>query len=212
MTARPTADLLLHWSPRSPFVRKVLIAAHELGLSDRFRTVRTLVHPEMPNETLLADNPLSKLPTLVLADGTPVYDSRVICEYLDGLVGAPKLFPSTNPNRLSALRDQALGDGVLDLALVWLVERVRPEGQRNDKLIAACRRKLLAVLDRLETDIATIAQRPFDIGHLSLGAALLYLDFRFAPEAWREGRPTLAAWHATFAARPSVVANPAVDD
>jgi glutathione S-transferase len=79
-------------------------------------------------------------------------------------------------------------------------------------IIAALRRKLAASLNRLEKDIGTIAARPLDIGHVSLGAALLYLDFRFAAEAWREQRPTLADWHAEFAARPSVLANPAIDD
>lgn len=212
MNALPTQDMLLHWSPRSPFVRKVLIAAHELGLTERLRRVRTVVHPETPHEGLLADNPLSKLPTLVLADGTAIYDSRVICEYLDRLNGSPSLFPQDDGLRLAALRDQALGDGLLDIALLWLLERVEPEERRNAKLIAAFQTKLTASLDYLEASIAAIARRPFDIGQLSIGSALLYLDFRFAAAAWREGRPALAAWHATFCARPSVLANPAADD
>jgi len=213
MTERtPQASMLLHWSPRSPFVRKVLIAAHERGLQDSFRTVRSIVHPEVPHEELMADNPLSKLPTLVLADGSALYDSRVICEFFDTIGQGPSLFPASGPARVGALRDQALGDGIMDFALVWLLERARPEVMRSTKLIDACHLKLRAVLNRLERDIGTIAARPFDIGHLSLGAALLYLDFRFAAEGWREGRPALADWQARFAARPSVIANPAADD
>jgi glutathione S-transferase len=207
-----SARMLLHWSPRSPFVRKLLIAAEERGLRERLDCVRTVVHPEAPHEGLLADNPLSKLPTLVLADGTSLYDSRVICEYFDTLGTAPRLFPQEGAARFAALRDQSLGDGILDFALVWLVERAKAPQQQSAAMIAACHRKLTACLDRLETDIGVIDQRPFDIGHLSLGAALLYLDFRFGAENWRANRPALTAWHASFAARPSVIANPAVDD
>lgn len=203
--------MILHWSPRSPFVRKVLIAAHERGLAHRFERVRTIVHPEAPHDGLFADNPLNKLPTLVLEDGSALYDSRVICEYLDTLGVAPPLFPGT-PNRFAALRDQALGDGILDFALIWLLERAKPEVQQSSRLIAAFQRKLAVSLDGLERDIGAIAARPFDIGHVSLGAALLYLDFRFAADPWRERRPALAAWHAEFAARPSVLANPTIDD
>src|SRR6187431_1732998 len=103
-------DMLLHWSPRSPFVRKVMIAAHECGLADRIETVRTVVAATEPNIGLMKENPQSRLPTLRLADGTVVYDSPVICEYFDMLSGG-KLFPQTFPERLVALRRQSLGDG-----------------------------------------------------------------------------------------------------
>jgi glutathione S-transferase len=202
----------LHWSPRSPFVRKVMIAAHELGLTDGLDCVRTVVHPLKPHEGLIADNPLIKLPTLVLDDGTPVYDSRVICEYLDTLSDRVTLFPAAFPARLAALRDQALGDGLMDVALLWLMERVGPPDDQRKAMIAAFARKTDATLDRMEADIATIAARPFDIGQLTIGVSLLYLDFRFSALAWRETRPRLAAWHETFAQRPSVLANPARDD
>ena len=104
----------LHWSPRSPFVRKVMIAAHELGLMDRLTCVRTVAASTKPHAELMRDNPLSKIPTLVLDDGTVLYDSRVICEYLDTLGPAAKLFPSSGPVRMLALRRQALGDGFPD--------------------------------------------------------------------------------------------------
>ena len=101
----------LHWSPRSPFVRKVMIAAHERGLVDRIVCVRTIAAMTKPHAELMADNPLSKIPTLVLDDGLVLYDSPVICEYLDGIGGAPKLFPAEPAARFEALRRQALGDG-----------------------------------------------------------------------------------------------------
>jgi len=105
----------LHWSPRSPYVRKVMIVAHELGLTDRIETMRTVVGGTTPHVALMRENPLGKIPTLVLEDGSVLYDSPVICEYLDTLHDAPKLFPSW-PERLLALRRLALGDGMLDIA------------------------------------------------------------------------------------------------
>src|SRR6516164_1899259 len=101
----------LHWSPRSPFVRKVMIVAHEAGLVDRLTLVRTVAASTKPHPELMRDNPLSKIPTLVLDDGTALYDSPVICEYLDRMDGDPKLFPQHGRARIVALRRQALGDG-----------------------------------------------------------------------------------------------------
>src|SRR5436189_2219647 len=115
----------LHWSPRSPFVRKVMIAAHELGLIDRLTCVRTVAATTRPHEALMEENPLSKIPTLVLDDGTVLYDSPVICEYLDGLHSGTKLFPPDARARMTALRRQALGDGVLDFLLLLRDERAR---------------------------------------------------------------------------------------
>ena len=116
----------LHWSPRSPFVRKVMIVAHELGLADRLDCVRTVVATTKPHAVLMEENPLSKIPTLVLDDGTVIYDSPVICEYLDQLHDGPKLIPAALPERMTALRRQALGDGFLDFLLLWRNERERP--------------------------------------------------------------------------------------
>ena len=114
---RPGARMKLHWSPRSPFVRKVMVAAHELGLADRIDRVRTVVRMIQPNADLLPDNPLSKIPTLVLADGTVLFDSVVICEYLDALAGGGTLFPPSGPERWTALARHALANGLLFLAI-----------------------------------------------------------------------------------------------
>jgi glutathione S-transferase len=202
----------LHWSPRSPFVRKVMIMLHEIGLQDRVTCVRTVASPRKAHEELMDDNPLSKLPTLVLDDGTPVYDSHVICEYLDTLHSGARFFPAAWPERLIALRHAALGDGLLDIGLFWLIERQRGEGMQSAELVTACRRKVERVLERLERDIAMLTGRPFDIGHLTVGVALGYLDFRYPFLDWRNGHPALTAWHAGFLARPSVQASPVVDD
>ncbi|MGC1407794.1 MAG: glutathione S-transferase [Acetobacteraceae bacterium] len=201
----------LHWSPRSPYVRKVMIVAHELGLTDRIETVRTVVGGTIPHRELMRENPLGKIPTLVLEDGTIIYDSPVICEYLDTLHDGPKLYPAW-PERLTALRRLALGDGMLDIALPWLGERFRPAEKQSEPHMALWQGKLHACVDALEQEADALAAGPLTIGHIAIGNALSYLDFRFSELLWRDGHPRLAAWHATFDARPSVVANPPVDD
>ena len=117
----------LHWSPRSPFVRKVMIVAHERELIDRVDCVRTVAAMTTPHAELMRDNPLSKIPTLVLDDGTALYDSPVICEYLDALDDKPQLFPLDRKPRMLALRRQALGDGFLDLLVLARNERLRQQ-------------------------------------------------------------------------------------
>jgi len=201
---------LLHWSPRSPYVRKVMVALHEKGLAGQVGTVRTHADPMIPHEGLMALNPLSKIPTLELEDGRVLFDSHVICHWADqnGISG-PILFPG-DP---MAERDEALGTGLLDIALPWLVEeRMRPVALRSPQMITVYRAKLNRVADWLEDHAPALMARPYDIGHLSIGVALCYLDFRFDAENWREGRPALAEWHAGFCARPSVVATGFRDD
>jgi len=200
----------LHWSPRSPVVRKVMIVAHERGLIDRISCVRTVAATAKPHAELMKDNPLSKIPTLVLADGTVIYDSPVICEYLDSLGDAPKLFPAEPGARLTALRRQALGDGFLDMMVLLRDERARQHPSDAHKASAAARKA--AVLISLEQEADALAATPFGIGHIAIGCALSYLDFRYADEDWRKAHPRIAGWHGTFAARPSVRATEPVDD
>src|SRR5690349_496535 len=155
--ASPESRMRLHWSPRSPFVRKVMLAAHELGLTDRIERVRTVVRMTRPNPDLLPDNPLSKIPTLVLADGTVLIDSVVICEYLDALAGSGILFPPSGRERWTALARHALGNGLLDILILWRNERDKPQGKQLPELLASFALKTRATLDRLEhgaTDLA----------------------------------------------------------
>ena len=200
----------LHWSPRSPFVRKVMIVAHERGLADRITCVRTIAATAKPHAELMKDNPLSKIPTLVLDDGAVLYDSPVICEYLDGLDGAPKLFPRSGKARMTALRRQALGDGFLEMMVLLRDERMR-ETPSNRHIASTAVRKA-AILDSLEREAEALTRTPFGIGHIAIGCALSYLDFRFSDEDWRQGHLHIANWHAAFAARPSVHATLPVDD
>jgi glutathione S-transferase len=200
----------LHWSPRSPFVRKVMVFAHETGLTDRLTCVRTVVAMRAPNAALLPDNPLGKIPTLVLDDGTALFDSRVICEYLDILHGGSRLFPQDAGVRWTALRHQALGDGLMDFLLLWRHERERPSPSQS--LLDAFRTKYHATLTALEGEAATLERMPFGIGHIAIGCGLSYLDFRFADFNWREDYPRIATWYASFAMRPSVRITQVVED
>jgi glutathione S-transferase len=149
---------------------------------------------------------------LVLDDGTAVFDSRVICEYLDGLHDGSKLFPRAAKARLLALRHQALGDGILDICLMRLTERLKPEERRTPAIIASNERKAGAAVDRLEAEVEALESRPFDIGHVAIGTALGYLDFRSEDDQWRDGHAQLAAWHEKFQERPSVLSCPISDD
>lgn len=200
----------LHWSPRSPFVRKVMIVAHERGLTGRITRMRTVAAAAKPHADLMNDNPLSKIPTLVLDDGTVLYDSPVICEYFDTLGDGQKLFPADPGARLTALRRQALGDGFLDMMVLLRDERARQHPSVTHLASTATRKA--ALLKSLEREAGGLDAAPFGIGHVAIGCALSYLDFRYADEDWRKDHPRIAAWHSTFAARPAVRATEPVDD
>jgi glutathione S-transferase len=195
--------MTLHWSPRSPYVRKVMVAAHEMGLADRLNCVRTVVGGTTPHLELMQENPLGKIPTLVLEDGTILFDSPVVCEYLDTLHAGPKLYPAVGPERFTALRRHALGSGMIDMGLLLLGERFRPEERRSQPHMDIWTLKLRTSVAALEHEADELAASPFTIGHVAIGVALSYLDFRFGAMQWREGHPNLAAWYATFNARPS---------
>jgi glutathione S-transferase len=199
----------LHWSPRSPFVRKVMVAAHELGLAERITTVRTVVAMTKPNPALLPENPIGKIPTLVTEDGTVLYDSLVICEYLDSLGPAPRLVPTMGPPRWTELRRHALANGLLDLLILWRNERER--AAPDPSLLDAFALKTRVALDALEGEVEAIGAGPVGLAAITVGVLGGYLDFRFGDLGWRQGRPRLAAWHAEFASRPSMGATAVVD-
>lgn len=194
----------LLYSPTSPYVRKVVVCAAEMGLSDRIELV-----PSGPQNAaeLRQDNPLGKVPALVTDTGEALYDSPVICEYLDSLHDGETLFPATGEARWRALRVQALGDGVLDAALLVVMEGRRPEeSERSPGFVEFQKRKIGDALDALEGDAGELGAA-FDIGAVTVGCALGYLDFRLGEDGWRTGRPGLAASYEDIAKRPSMVAS-----
>jgi glutathione S-transferase len=200
----------LFWSSRSPFVRKVMVAAHEVGIAGRIRSERVVVAANKPNADVMAVNPLNKIPTLVLDDGTALYDSRVICEYFDTLHEGAKLFPADRGARWAALRRQALGDGLMEASVLRVGEQARPREAQSETHLAAYRLKIVKTLDVLEAEAEGLAV-PISIGHIAIGCALAHLDFRFAADDWRTGRAKLATWYASFARRPSRQATEYVD-
>lgn len=189
----------------SPFARKVTILVREAGLTDKIEEVETPVNPVSPNAALSAANPLVKIPTLLLDDGTALYDSRVICEYLDEMAGR-RFFPQSGPARYAALCLQSLCDGILDAAVLTRYETaVRPQNLQWADWVAGQKRKVMGGIDALE-QAATGWGDTFQIGQISAACVAGYLDFRFADWKWRDGRPQLDAWFRRVSERPSMKA------
>lgn len=196
----------LFYSPTSPYVRKVSILAMETGLWDRIERVAKTVTPITREAAVAAKNPLAKVPTLITDDGVALYDSRVICEYLDGLHAGPKMFPAAGAARFAALTQQALGDGLLDAALLVRYEGfLRPEEKRWPEWSDGQLGKVKGALAEMNGQAGAMGSR-IDIGAITFACAIGYLDFRFADMNWRAEFPALAAWYAQISARPSLKA------
>ena len=201
----------LHWSPKSPYVRKVMVVAHETGVAGKIERVRSVAFMTKVNPDIQADNPLGKIPALVLDDGRVVFDSLVICQHFARIGDGRAIFPSEPDAHLDAMVRHALGQGVTDALILWRNELNRAPEHQSPDLLAALAFKVAASLDRLEADAARMETLPFDIGAAAIGVMLSYVDFRFADYGWREGRPALARWHHGFEARPSAQATVVVD-
>ncbi|HTS20434.1 MAG TPA: glutathione S-transferase [Casimicrobiaceae bacterium] len=194
----------LFYSPNSPYARKCLVVAYELGLRERIETLPADAVPTKRNPDIAAKNPLSKIPTLVTDDGTALYDSPVIAEYLNALAGG-KLIPADGASRWSVLVEQALADGVLDAALLARYETVlRPESLRWSDWTAGQLEKLAGGLDEIERRAVRFGDR-VDLGTIAFGCVLGYIDLRFGHLEWRKSRPGAAAWFEKFGRRESMV-------
>jgi glutathione S-transferase len=189
--------LVLRSSPPSPFGRKIRIAAAILGLSDRLELVPTDTND--PEEPLRRQNPLGKIPTLILEDGTALYDSRVIAEYLDWLAGGGRIIPAQPAARFPVLTRQALADGLMDASILQVYEsRFRDPDKHGAKWLDHQAGKAARALAALEA--APPAEGAEDIGAIAAACALGYLDLRFAGR-WRADHPKLVRWLDGFAAR-----------
>lgn len=192
----------LYYSANSPFVRKVVIVAEALGLTSRIERTPATANPLVRDAHLRSLNPMGQLPTLVTDDGMALFDSPVICEYLDrlgddGIIG-------NGSDRWRNLRDAALGDGLLEAALTYRYEKgMRPEALQWADWSAAMAGKVVDILDFLETHAGKLSGR-LDIGPISFCCALVYLDWRLEELNWRNGRPVLDAWFKAFCERPEV--------
>jgi len=191
----------LFFSPTSPFVRKVVMSAIELGLDGSIERIQ--VNPWEPVAQLTAVNPLGKVPALVTSAGMMLYDSPVICEYLDTLHGGSRLFPPTGEPRWEALRLQALADGILEAAVLWRMESLRTDGERSSSWMTFQRETVMRGLNELEKE-SVQWDHSLNIGRIAAACALGYLDFRFAHEEWRKSHSALARWYEPMLARPSM--------
>ncbi len=188
----------LFYSPTSPYVRKVMASAIACGVDGQIERVTT--NPwESPPE-LLAQNPLSKVPCLITDDGLALFDSPVICEYLD-FTGRGTLFPPAGAARWRALRRQAMADGLMDAAILRRMDATRPPEDARAAVMQRQRQIVARALDALEQDDPAVH---LDIGSITVACALSYLDFRFAEEPWRADHPRLDRWYAAMRERPEI--------
>ena len=196
----------LLYQTHSPYARQVLVLAHETGLADRMEVIHQETSPTRRNEEVYVVNPLGKVPALILDDGFALFDSAVICDYLDGLHGGRRLIPPSGPARFLALRLQALAHGIAEAGgFIRQETERRPTPYRYPAMRDGQIQKLVAAYGFLEQK--ALPDGPLDIGQIALATALSWIEFRKLP-GFREGRPRLAAWYDRFAERPSMLATP----
>jgi len=192
----------LHWNPASPFARKCLVAAKELGLADQLEIIPRAGSPVAIDNMPVAQNPLGKLPALERSNGPALYDSRVITRYLDNVAGGT-LYPDARLWEVLTL--EATADGIMDAAVLMVYEtRCRPEQARSDDWVEAQWQKVSRALEAIERSWMSHLNGPFDASHIAVACAVGYLDFRHADRGWRQYCPTLAAWEAEIQKRPSL--------
>ena len=196
--------LQLHASAASPYVRKVRVALRELGLDTEVEEVDVATTPLGTDPRLATVNPLGKIPALVRDDGPALYDSRVICRYLNARAGGA-LYPESRIWEVTTL--EATADGILDAAVLMVYEaRFRPEPHRSEDWLEAQWTKIARALDALGGRWMSHLSGRLDIGQIAVGCALGYLDFRHPGRDWRRGRGALDDWFAVFAGRPAMAA------
>ncbi|WP_431113089.1 glutathione S-transferase N-terminal domain-containing protein [Variovorax paradoxus] len=196
----------LIYSLLSPYARKVLVLAHELGIVDQLELVAAVVTPTTHDPVANLHNPLGKVPALVLADGQAIVDSRVICDYLLDAHGSASLSP--DGAQLWRMRTRAaVAEGLMDAAMVVRYEvGLRPQAVQWKEWVAAYEKKIVQALDFLEQSAAGVATPIPSLADIGTACALGYLDFRFAHLEWRQGRPRLTAAYEALAQRPSMIA------
>ena len=195
----------LYSSETSPYARKVRIILHETGQLGDIEIVGVSGNPLDTQTMPLAQNPLGKLPALAREDGPAIYDSRVICRYLDARAGG-KLYPEGN--RLwDTLTLEATADGILDAAILMVYEvRIRPEDKRFPEWIDGQWGKISRSVQAINSRWVSHLNGPLDMGQIAVACALGYVDFRHPTRDWRTENDALAVWFKDFSARPSFAA------
>jgi len=198
----------LRSSSHSPYVRKVCVVAHELGIWPRIELVPTKLRTENPE--FWNDNPLAKIPVLTTEDGTTYFESDVICEYLDATFGNRRLLPGDGPARWRALTTMALADGVTAAGMLVRQENMKPAERRSSELIALQTGKVDRGLNRLQRDVANRSS-DFDLPGIATACAIGWLAFRLGDAAILGSRDELRTWYQAVAARPSMQATVPVE-
>lgn len=192
----------LYHAAASPFVRKVMVLLHETGQLGDVEIVTVATAPVAPNADVQASNPLAKIPALERGDGPTLYDSRVICAYLDERAGG-RLYGRGWDSKLL----EATADGIMDAAVLMSYEkRLRPAEKQWDEWLEAQHGKVLSACAALNARWMSHLQGPLDIGQIAVACALAYVDFRHPDAGWRKGNEALADWFAAFDSRPSMMA------
>jgi len=195
----------LRFAHASPYVRKVRVLIREAGLTEKVDENEVHTTPMSTSDELWAENPTGRIPVLVLDDGSTLYDSRVITQYLDNQHGGRKLYPESGAARWMVMRQEAVAEGLLDSAVNIRYEMaLRPESLRWNDWIEAQLRKVRSALDAMEADVGNLGEE-VTMAHIAFGAALGYLDYRFGDLGWRAAHPKLAAWYEAFEKRPAMM-------
>lgn len=191
----------LFYSPTSPYTRKVRIAAIEKGLHGKIELVAAPPAKNLPE--LHKTNPLGGIPALLLENGEGLYDSVVICAYLDSLNDAPRLIPASGLEKFRVLRAEALADGATDSAVAIVYERRRTDSEISQSFIAKHAKGIERALAAMNAEIETLPQA-IDLRHVAFGAALGYIAFRLPEIDWQKTYPGMQAWFAAFSQRPAM--------
>jgi len=201
----------LYWTPASPFVRKVMVMTHELGLVDRIEIVKTIWPHEWATHTIAFDppdfvvaNPIGRIPTLVTDSGIALPESNLICRHLNAKAGA-RLIPGDSDQDLPLLRLWALGDGALEAMIARRAETLRKPPERSDNFIEKQKDRIFRCFDGF--DLSLLESSNLTIAHITVAVACGYMDFRYPSDNWRDGRARLAAWYELFSNRPSMREN-----
>lgn len=202
-------SMKLFWTPASPFVRKVIVAAIELGLRDQIEIYPTYWPHEWGSRTIefdrefVAANPVGRIPSLVTKDGIAISESNWICDYLESLSTTTKLIPPSGPARWRCIRLLSIADGALEAMIARRAEMLRTVSERSMNFVGKQRDRISRCLDNIEREVDTL-EGELTLAQITVGIACGYMDFRYPEDNWSAGRPRLSAWTLTFARRPSM--------